>query len=299
LTLAYYSGLLITGTNSDRTGGTWTNLPAGWKFLETDTQNYYYWNGSSWLAVAGPSATVTHTNKTMDAASNTFVNVSVSPDIMRTGYYQGTGTPVAANCSGVIMGQATNIAVGSGGTSGVVRGAAGATRFRYSTGATNNSLCGTRFNAVSFLERSQDFQLQSKIVISATTTVRFFFGTTSSTSAPASSADPLANLSGVGYWYDSGVDGNLHIIQNNGGASSDITTLANIMTMDANPHTYHLRAVDGSTKFQYQLDGGALTNINTAIPAQTTGMGFMWYIECTAGSATRTFDVYYGWVKFV
>lgn len=50
MALKYYSGLLITGTNADRTGGTWTNLPAGWKFLETDTQIGYYWTGSAWVA---------------------------------------------------------------------------------------------------------------------------------------------------------------------------------------------------------------------------------------------------------
>ena len=30
MTLAYFVGRKITGTNSDRTGGTWTNLAAGW-----------------------------------------------------------------------------------------------------------------------------------------------------------------------------------------------------------------------------------------------------------------------------
>lgn len=53
MTIQYQSGLLITGTNADRTGGTWTNLAAGWKFLETDTLNQYYWNGTAWNIVGG------------------------------------------------------------------------------------------------------------------------------------------------------------------------------------------------------------------------------------------------------
>lgn len=43
----------IQGTNSDRTGGTWTNLPAGWIFFETDTGNTYYWTGSAWTYMSG------------------------------------------------------------------------------------------------------------------------------------------------------------------------------------------------------------------------------------------------------
>lgn len=51
MTLAYFAGRKITGTNSDRTGGTWTNLPAGWIFTETDTFLEYYWNGTTWTRV--------------------------------------------------------------------------------------------------------------------------------------------------------------------------------------------------------------------------------------------------------
>jgi len=47
-----YKFPIINGTKSDRTGGTWTNLLNGWFFFETDTKQYYYWNGSSWLLVS-------------------------------------------------------------------------------------------------------------------------------------------------------------------------------------------------------------------------------------------------------
>lgn len=51
MTLAYYP-FLITGINSDRTGGTWTNLLVGWKFYETDTHMLYFWSGSAWSNMA-------------------------------------------------------------------------------------------------------------------------------------------------------------------------------------------------------------------------------------------------------
>lgn len=64
MTLTYFAGRKVTGTAADRTGGTWTNLPAGWIFTETDTRNMYYWDGSAWQVITGPSATVTETNRT-------------------------------------------------------------------------------------------------------------------------------------------------------------------------------------------------------------------------------------------
>ena len=42
MTLKYYAGDRITGTTSDRTGLTTTNLLAGTSFLETDTNDFYH-----------------------------------------------------------------------------------------------------------------------------------------------------------------------------------------------------------------------------------------------------------------
>jgi len=53
MTLAYFAGRRITGTSTDRTGGTWTNLPAGWSFWETDTGLIQYWNGTTWIQMGG------------------------------------------------------------------------------------------------------------------------------------------------------------------------------------------------------------------------------------------------------
>lgn len=67
MTLAYYAGALITGTSADRTGGTWTNLPAGWRFLETDTNPplTYYWTGSAWRLITEKDVTEILTGKTL------------------------------------------------------------------------------------------------------------------------------------------------------------------------------------------------------------------------------------------
>jgi len=57
----------IIGTNAEKTAFVTTNLRAGWIWIESDTQNMFYWSGSAWVAVAGPSATITETNKTLTA----------------------------------------------------------------------------------------------------------------------------------------------------------------------------------------------------------------------------------------
>jgi hypothetical protein len=81
MTLTYLAGRTIVGTNSDRTGGTWTNLPAGWRFIENDTFLMYLWTGSAWTLITEKSVTETLTNKTLDG-SDTSNTVKV-PMILR------------------------------------------------------------------------------------------------------------------------------------------------------------------------------------------------------------------------
>lgn len=61
MAVTYYAGRIIQGTNAERTGGTWTNLPAGWKFLETDTRKWFYWNASTWAEAGYSSSELTGT----------------------------------------------------------------------------------------------------------------------------------------------------------------------------------------------------------------------------------------------
>lgn len=53
MTITYHGGNIIRGTSTDRTGGTWTNLQAGYIFLESDTKAIYYWDGSVWSQMGG------------------------------------------------------------------------------------------------------------------------------------------------------------------------------------------------------------------------------------------------------
>ena len=210
------------------------------------------------------------TNKTIDFASNTASNIAMYPQVRKQGIYYGTGSGNTNNCDGMWSVLGTTIAVGTGGSVGVVRAttAAGGTGWQWTTGTTINSLAGLRINSANQMsERDVNPMIQAKIKVGHITTTRFFFGFTSATGAPASAADPLNALSGVAFWYDSAVDANLHIMQNNGTGASDATTIT-VGAMDTAFHTYNIKAVEASTKFQYSYDGGAYTDISTRLYRQ-------------------------------
>jgi len=54
----YHGGDIIRGTTAERTGGTWTTLPVGYLFIETNTMDGYYWNGTTWTKIIGASGSV-------------------------------------------------------------------------------------------------------------------------------------------------------------------------------------------------------------------------------------------------
>ena len=267
MTVTYYGGRILRGLSSD-TKPT-TNLPTNYIFLETDTLLIYYWDGTEWLLYFGESFGSTK----------------------KEGKFEGIQTN--AGSSGLFGNNLTTIATGTGGGGGTQRSSAGV-RIRYTTGATANSLGGTRANTVLWTERDLNPIVEFKAALQQTTNNRCIMGFTSTSNAnPTAGVDPLANLSGVIFFYDSGVDGNWHICQNDGSATSDNTTINNVVAADTSAHIFRLRADNANTKFQYSYAGGAWTNINTKIPGATTGMGLVWYMENLSG--TNTFDMY--WVK--
>jgi len=205
------------------------------------------------------------------------------------GAYVGLGT---TQSTGILGANGTAIAVGTGASGGISRVSGAGLGWRHTTGATINSIGGARFNSNLFTQRDFNPWAQIRMRINQTANTRCFWGFTSSNAAPTSGADQLNALSGVMFGYDSGVDGNWHIYQNNGTGASDSTTIANVAAAGTGIHTFALRADEANTKFQYSYDGGAWADINTDIPASSTGMGLIFQIENLTGSA-MTMDVYY------
>lgn len=300
LTKYKYMVALKSGTyrNEIETAGYWGNT------LEIDdagsgvdnTIIIYPGSLASGTPFAQPILTGTATNlNIIDRRNGMYNRGPAYPPIRRTGYYTGAGLGTTNACAGLLDGQGATIAVAAGGSSGIAT--TGGLKWVWSSGATINGLGGLRFNGNKFMERSLNPMIQAKLQLrNGITTERAFFGFVSSTTAPASSADPLANLSGVGFFYDSAVDTEWLIMQNDGSASSDSTTIINVATVDQLAHTFAIKAVAASNKFQYSYDGGTWTNVSTKIPGANTALGYLWYVECTAASA-RTIDCYWSWVE--
>lgn len=218
----------------------------------------------------------------------------VAPSQGRSGTFNGISA--SAGCDGIFQGALSAITVGGGTTVGVQQDSGGIS-FRWSSSATINSLSGEKCAGL-YTRRDYNPITETKLLLGGgTTSLRCFFGLFSTTTSPVSAADPMNAMSGVAFGVDTSVDGNWHIYQNSGSGASDSTTIANVATMDNNAHTFALRAVESLTKWQYAYDFTNIgranwVNINTKIPAATTALGWMWWIEDLAAS-TRTLQVYY------
>lgn len=232
------------------------------------------------------AGSVNHFGNLISAMAN-FPTAVPSFGQRKWGRYNAFGSVVG---EGIFNATTTAIASGTGAVTGAIRSSTGL-RYRHTTGATANSLAGNRVTGTLICERDLNPWTEWRILLSTVANMRCVMGYTSSTGAPASAADPLANLSGVMFFYDSAVSANWKICQNDGSASSDTTTIANVAAADANLHTFALRADNANAKFQYSYDGGAWVDINTKIPAATTGLGPLWYLENLSG--TVTMDTWY------
>jgi hypothetical protein len=250
--------------------------PTGTIFIETDTRLTYIWTGTYW-------------------ETQRFLQ---HPRSMKQGYWYGLSGTAGTGSYGH-MDAGTTITSGTGALTGLQRLTAGSA-CRFTTGATAASLSGYRgpLNGVAGIwRRSYNPLLEIKMTLNQTTNQRMAFGFVGSTAASAAGAEPLATLSGILFWLDTGVDANWHIAQNNGAATSDLTTINNVVAADTNPHIFGLRAVT-DTKFQYQYDGGAWTDITTKIPASSTGLTWYWWME-NIGANTDTYDVYWAYSEVI
>jgi hypothetical protein len=237
--------------------------------LSTDTKPTRYANGTIFIEYDTGATFVYNSTTSLWVRSTPLL-----PD--RKKFSTWTAQSGAAGGSG-LWSTITAIVVGTGVTN-VVRTSAGI-GIRYDTGTTANSLSGSRINGTGFGERDLNTETHWKIKGVIVGSCRIFVGVTSGTAAPASSADYLSALSGVGFWADTGVDSNWHIMQNDGTGGSDITTLANVGALNTTTRELALRADNANSKFQYSFDNGPWTDVNTTIPAAATGLGWVWYIE--------------------
>jgi hypothetical protein len=252
--------------------------------LSTDTKPTRYSTGTIFIEYDTGATFVYNSTTTLWVRSSPLL-----PNLKKFGTWTGQGN--AAGFAG--LWSAASGAVTGTGVGTVVRDSTGV-RTRYDTGTTVNSLSWTRLNSTGFTERDLNPETHWKIKGSVVGSCRIFIGYTSATVVPASNTDYLNALSGVGFWADTSVDTNWHIMQNSGTGASDTTTIANVGALNTTTREIALRADNANSKFQYSWDNGAWTDINTKIPAASTGLGWIWYIENLTG-VNEQIALFWGW----
>ena len=65
MAITYYAGNNWAGKSTDRANVNTSNIVTGLTFLETNTDDLYFWDGDSWNVVAGDTVAQTFTNKTL------------------------------------------------------------------------------------------------------------------------------------------------------------------------------------------------------------------------------------------
>lgn len=265
MTLAYFAGLLITGTSTDRTGGTWTNLPAGWRFLETDTTIQYYWTGTVWSRIGAHY---------LPSSQKRFGAFYGGSSVGGSGLFDGGFTAAASHT--VLQ----------------VLTAADGKSTRYTTATTQNSNAG--FSYAQFVTMRQwNPRFKAKFKMNQTSAdVRLWLGLANFVSEPSGDDQYTNPQQGIAIALRA-ADTVFQIIHNDGSGASVYTAVTGNPAVDTNAHTIEIIADDTNTKFMYSFDGAAFTDISTDIPAQTTSLSVQAQIETNANPGARAFELFY------
>ena len=211
------------------------------------------------------------------------------PDKAKQGTFWGSHP---TNADGILNGRIGTITVGTAATSQGVD-STGCYRI-YDTGTTVNSLTGNRFQ-IAALNRVNRAYFKTGIYLSNNTAVRLYAGLVSSTSDPTSAADPLANLSGVGLWFDSAVSANWKRAHNDGDSTGDYDDTS-VAAATGTLYPVEIYANNDNNAWRFVFNN-TLTDISTEIPASTTQLAFWIYMENTTGGAAKIFRNYYTIVR--
>jgi len=215
--------------------------------------------------------------------SNANNSVITRPDFAKYGTFSAAGATAG---EGLLNGILANVTVGTGAGSRTFD-STGLYR-TYDTGGTVNSIFGLYGNQTHMNRINNPF-FKTAIYLNNNTNMRVFAGFVASAVAPASAADPLNGLEGVGLWFDSGVSANWKRMHNdNSGAS--VVDDTGVTAATATLYPLDIYGIwDGIFRFVFN---GTSTDITTDIPASTTGLSFRVYLENTA-AASKTMRHYY------
>ncbi len=317
MTITYHGGNILRGTTAERTGGTWTTLPDGWIFIESNGLKVYRWNTSTWDLLTSTVITdlsgtlaLTHGGTGQTTATASFDALSpmttlgdiiyggasgtrtalagnihipqkvlaqtgtgaasaapawVTPaGVYSSGRKWGAFVPVASNGSvGLFQSNQSNTATGStytiryDNTYGRV--------FEAATGASANNTAGWRSGiTLCSLGMNPRYWCRFKLLTYTGTSPQLFAGLQSA-NAHTTGDDYLNALSGVALGLRS-TDSAFQITYNEGTGASNWEAAVPATNIDTAWHTFDLWGDTANNKWVYQLDGGAVTVVNTGAP---------------------------------
>jgi len=212
-------------------------------------------------------------------------NSNPNADVVKYGAWYGNQQ---TNADGLLNGRISTIVVLTGVDTSVVDSSG---NYRtYDSGATINSLSGLRAGAT-LMQRINNAYFKTAVQLNNNTNMRVFAGLVAASAAPASSADPLNALEGIGLWFDSAVSADWKLYHNDNTGAGTVDALS--PTVAANTATLYpveiMAVTDSKFTFIFQ---GKETDVSSNIPASTTNLGFRVYIENTTG-ASRVIRCYY------
>lgn len=228
----------------------------------------------------------------LDSGGTNIINVSTTPDVARYGIYHADSN---TNAEGFLDGRCSEILVGAGPpTSAQTNDGTGIYR-TYDTSATINNLGGFR-NNLAQMRRDLNPYFKTAIYLNSVSNVRVFAGFVASSSAPASSADPLNAKEGIALWLDSAVSADFKLMHNDSSGASAVDALSPAVTAaTATLYPVEIYGIANSGKFRFVFNGVS-TDVSSNIPAASTSLAFWVYMENTT-AASRTFRMYYAIVR--
>jgi len=252
----------------------------GWRFVESDTGNIYYHNGTSWSLILGAAKAETFFSKTIDSASNTLIGVLQSPFV--TSYQRQGFASVAANPANGLNGCLNGWPTG-GTLSTVNDGSEGwVVNFNSSTsGAIIGYLSNSSFQLTS--QRNLNTYLKVKAQVSATASMRLYIGFSSNNTLPASDTVLGSAEHGCIMGFST-TTANFSVFNNDATAAMVTTSMG--VAKDTNWHTYEM-AMTASGNIVCKLDGANTVTVSSRLPGNTTNLFGNVVLELAAASSTN------------